>query len=67
MEDTTCHEHSGCMADIAMLKNETDKQWRSISTTNKKVDTIMARLNVILGSIVVAAILLAINIALSKI
>lgn len=56
-----CHEHSGCVTDIENLKDSNSKLWDEISTVRNKVDTIMVRLNVILGCIVVSVIMLAVN------
>ena len=56
-----CHEHSGCVTDIKNLKLGEAKIWKKISNVESKVDAIMARLNVILGCIVVATIMLLIN------
>ncbi len=58
MTNDVCHEHSGCITDIKNLKSSDSKQWEEISDMRDKVDSIMTRLNVILGSIVVATIAL---------
>jgi len=54
----TCQAHSGCVTDIKHLKSSDSKQWEEISAMRDKIDGIMTRLNVILGSIVVATIAL---------
>lgn len=56
-----CHEHSGCITDIKNLKSSDSKQWKEISDMGDRVDSIMARLNVILGGIVVAIVMLLLN------
>lgn len=62
MNNEICHEHSGCISDINTLKSENVKQWEAITAMGNKVDGIMTRLNVILGGIVVAVIMLLLNI-----
>lgn len=63
MTNDVCHEHSGCVTDIENLKSSDSKQWKEISDMRNKVDAIMTRLNVILGGIVVAIIMLLLNIS----
>ena len=58
-----CHSHSGCINDIDNLKSDSVKQWEELGTIRGKVDSIMARLNVILGCVVVAVIMLLINLS----
>jgi len=53
--DFKCTEHSGCIARIKTLEEQTHSQW-------DKLDSIFTRLNVILGSVVIACIMLVINI-----
>ena len=62
-----CPEHSGCLADIAHLKSENTSQWEAVRKVSDKVDNIMTRLNIILGGIVVACILLVINIVVKTV
>lgn len=62
MEDNNhCSDHSGCLADITHLKCENRKQWDKMGRMGDKIDSIMSKLNVVLGSIVVACIVLALN------
>ena len=58
---TICPDHSGCLKDIAALQRENELQWEAINLTSARVNAIMTRLNIILGGIVVASIMLAIN------
>jgi hypothetical protein len=60
MEDV-CQHHSGCLADINNLKDENKSQWGAIDKMSDKVNSIMTRINIILGSVVVACIMLALN------
>ena len=62
MMEGTCKDHSGCIADIEHLENENKDQWEKINAISKRVDDIMTRLNVILGGVSVACVLLVINI-----
>jgi len=64
-----CNEHSGCLARLGNLENNNQKQWEKIDVVNSKVDRMFTRLNIILGGMVVAVVLLLINIiveAMSK-
>ena len=56
-----CKEHSGCLADIGHLKQENDDQWEAIKNMKDKQDAIFTRINIILGGIVVACIMMMIN------
>jgi len=59
-----CKQHSGCISDIEHLKFDNAQQWKEIGKVSAKVDAILTRLNVVLGSLVVAIILFAVNIAM---
>ena len=61
MNDNICQEHSGCLSDIEHLKDDSKVQWDFMRALDYRIDGIMNRLNIILGGIVVACILLAIN------
>jgi len=61
--DFSCTEHSGFIARIKGLEGENKTQWDRIGKMNDKMDAIFTRLNIILGGIVVACVMLAINIA----
>lgn len=58
---TTCHEHSRCLSDIANLKYDSKAQWVEINSLRAKLDSIMLRLNVAIGGIGIACILLALD------
>ena len=58
----TCTEHSGCMEAIRNLKHSDSKQWEELEEVRSRMDSIMTRLNVILGGIVVALIMLLLNV-----
>lgn len=53
--DSTCLEHSGCIARISTLE-------RSVTQADNRINEIFTRLNVILGGTVVACLLLVVNI-----
>ena len=57
-----CRDHSGCLTRLDHLELENSHQWRDIISMKEKYDSILTRINVTLGSIVVACILLIINI-----
>ena len=63
-----CNQHSGFTSDIANLKHDDMLQWKKINQMDKKIDeirsSIQTRINVILGGVVVACIMLIINIFL---
>jgi len=56
-----CTEHSGLMARITNLEKIDHEQWESMKKRDERIDSIFTRLNVILGGVVVACIMLAIN------
>lgn len=56
-----CSEHSGFKEAISHLKESDSDQWSEINTMKLRIDGIMIRLNVILGVISTAVILLALN------
>ena len=60
--DFKCTEHSGCMAKITHLEKENGDQWTHMNEMSARINSIFTRLNIILGGVVVACILLAINI-----
>jgi hypothetical protein len=57
--DTTCKEHTGCLADIKNLKDSDDRQWETI-------DAIRNRLNLVLGGVCVSCVLLVVNILIQR-
>lgn len=67
MTDDTCKDHTGCLRDIVNLEKENTAQWASIRCLDLKYNNILTRLNTILGGVVVACVLLAINILVTKI
>lgn len=60
--DSRCDEHSGCIARIISLEKADTDQWSKMSKLETKMDSIFSRLNVILGGVVVACVMLALNI-----
>ena len=62
----TCNEHTGCLARIDGLEKSDERQWTVIGAQDKRMNSIMTRLNVILGGIVVAVLLLLINVVVIK-
>lgn len=61
-----CSEHSGCMARVERLEKENNDQWDRLAKTDERMDSIFTRLNIVLGGIIVACIMLAINLALKQ-
>jgi len=59
-----CKAHSGCISDIDHLKSENLAQWKELSKVQEKQDQLLMRMNVLLGGIAVACVLLVINIAI---
>lgn len=57
-----CTEHSGCIRRLDHLELTDKELWEKVNRTNDKIDTIMTRINFILGGIAVSCVLLAINI-----
>lgn len=66
MEDL-CHEHSGCIRDIANLKEVTGRHEKELERVSEKTDRIFSRINVILGGIVIAIVMLLINITIKTV
>ncbi len=62
--DEMCSEHSGCMARIDNLEKSQKEQWETMAKQRERVDSIFMRLNITLGGVVVACVLLAINLAI---
>ena len=56
-----CKDHSGFKADIENLKKVNGDQWAKMDRQDDRINSIFSRLNITLGSAVVSAILLAIN------
>ncbi len=68
MSDTgiKCPEHSGFSARIVNLETSQVDQWNAMEKHNARLDQIFTRLNVMLGGIVVACVLLVINLLLKR-
>jgi hypothetical protein len=63
---TKCIEHSGCIARISTLEKSDDDQWKGLKEMDIRMDTIGARINIILGGVAVSCILLAVNLIVGK-
>lgn len=63
---TKCIEHTGCIARIGSLEGSDEKQWDKFDDVEIRMNSIMARINVILGGVAVSCILLVINLLLGK-
>ena len=59
--DFTCVEHTGCIARIDNLERTNHEQWGKIGKLNDRLDSIFTRINITLGGIAVACILLVVN------
>ena len=66
MNEFICQEHSGCVESISNLKISDSEQWEEIGTMRGRIDNVMTRLNVILGGVVVAVVLLLLNLLASS-
>ena len=66
MNEYICQEHSGCVESIENLKSSDSKQWEALGTMRGRIDNVMTRLNVILGGVVVAVVLLLLNLLASS-
>lgn len=64
MNNEVCHMHSGILSDIDNIKKSDSKQWEELAIMRGRIDNIMTRLNVILGGIVVAIVVLLLNIVI---
>jgi hypothetical protein len=60
--DEKCSEHTGCVERIAALERATCRQWDALKEQDGRIDKIMMRLNVILGAVATACVLLVVNI-----
>lgn len=61
MADNLCGEHTGCIARITNLEKSDCRQWTEIHEQDSRIDKIMTRLNVILGGVAVAVVMLLLN------
>jgi len=65
-----CKAHSGCIADINNLKVSMHELWtytKGVETQMKDMkESIQARINYVLGGIVVACILMVVNLLVGK-
>ena len=59
-----CKEHSGCLARIGGLEKSEGEQWGEMTEMSNRINAIFTRLNIILGGVVVACVMLAINIVI---
>ena len=57
-----CDKHSGFESDIAHLGHDNKKQWEHIKAMGDRINNIVIRLNVILGSIMVAVLMILLDI-----
>lgn len=68
MENLICDQHSGFEERIKTVEKNNTEQWTHINELGDKVNEnqnkIMTRINVVLGGIAVACILLTINMAI---
>ena len=65
-----CNQHSGFKSDITGLLHENSQQWDTINKMSDKLDKIQTsitnRINMILGGVVVACIMLILNFFIDK-
>lgn len=60
-ENGTCKQHTGLDARICHVERENGDQWEKIGKMDNRIDKIFSRLNIILGGVVVACIMLVLN------
>lgn len=60
-KNNICREHSGCLADIVNLKRNNTAQWEKLDAMDSRINSIFTRINIILGGVAIACIMLAIN------
>jgi hypothetical protein len=58
-----CNEHTGCVERINGLEVSDTKQWDKFDKIDCRINQIYTRLNIILGSVVTACIILVLNLA----
>lgn len=61
-----CKGHSGFEARIKNLETSQQEQWDAMEKHTDRINSIFTRLNIVLGSVVVACILMAINLVIGK-
>jgi len=61
-ENNTCKQHTGFEARISNTEKENKDQWEKMGIMDTRMDSIFTRLNIILGGIAIACIMLLINI-----
>jgi len=66
-QNNLCKQHTGFEARIGNAEKENKEQWEKIGIMNTRMDAIFTRLNVILGGVVVACVMLAINILVNHV
>ena len=63
MPECECSHFSGIKTDIKNLNSRADRQRGDLISMRNKIDSIMSKLNLILGGIVVSIVVLLIDIA----
>lgn len=61
MNSEVCHAHSGVCKELENLAKDNVTQWGKIGTMNNRIDSIMTRLNILLGAVVVELVVLIIT------
>ena len=57
----TCKEHTGCIARIDNIEVVNAGQWTKMGKMDARMNTILTRINIILGGIAASCVLLVIN------
>jgi hypothetical protein len=60
--DEICNQHSGCLARIEDLEDSKREHSRLIGRQTERIDQVLSRLNLVLGTVAAACILLVVNI-----
>ena len=60
-ENNLCKQHSGFTARIETVEKENNEQWKGLKEMDGRINSIFTRINIILGGVIVACVMLVIN------
>jgi len=61
MNNEVCHEHSGVCKEVENIKVNTEHQWERLCAVNKRVDSVINRLNILLAAVVVELVVIVVT------
>jgi len=61
VDNNTCKEHSGFKSRIETVEKENSEQWKGLKEMDSRINSIFTRINIILGGVIVACVMLVIN------